>query len=1076
MMKKKTYLIGFIAFIFLLPLILFGYTYYEVTLDASTRIQKGVIQNIIRSESPVYYDDKETPIGVFFEKTHRKYIDYKEIPKVFIKAIIAAEDRDFFNHHGFDAKAILRALISNIRAGKVVQGGSTITQQTAKNVFKRERRSYRAKLKELIQAFLLEREYSKQDILEMYSNQFFVTGYGKGLMIAAQYYFNKDAKDLDLVEAAFIAGSVKGPNRYNPFIKKTGAEKKEARKQSKLRKDYVLAKMMQLDFITQEQYLEAIQMEVPFNEGRVTYKLNVILDYVREQLMSDFFKAVLEEQGVDNPATSGIRIYTSINKDVQEAALRSLRDHLPLFDVRLNGYNIAEMSDSYYELLEKGIRKSTDHFPFPARITHIGKTRKDPHLVVSWDHGGGIIDYEGLRPIGDSWLKSKKGLWAEFGEKHIPSFLKNFSVGDVVPVQVISSGEKDAGSKVFLSKIPELEGGIVVLHKGMLKAMVGGYLNRYFNRSVDAKRQLGSIFKPIVYGAALQLKWNTLDSLRNREDVFRFENTYYVPRPDHEPMSENVSMMWAGAKSENLATIWLLYHLTDRLNLEEFREVADLVDLTRRSGESYPSYKTRIRDVHGVVVDEHALMEAAFEQSKGQVQSDVIFSGHEEMLPHISRMQFDISEKSLNAEGIKKREFQRFCYQRLIAHDLRMKTKLKRLVTLSARHDLDGTLPDKEALSKVLEYFYFIETEDNGPKVVYVEDRSSLSQDLVFPLTLEWLKMRSAPLSPGDIWIDGLVTSEILGTIKEHMNRNFRRLISLKRYDLDVLWKIRDFRTLVNMFYVIHFSKKIGISTELEAVLSFPLGPNSISIIEGARAYQTIMTGEVYPFPPTEGLDQVPIITKIVDREGETLWEYEANPQEVLSGRVSRLVMEILEKVMTIGTGSLAAEAVRVFDIPIPSFGKTGTANQFTNSSFIGMIPGPDKTINQLNLKDGYVIAAYVGYDDNRPMKGKAVTIYGASGALPLWIDTARAIVGRDNYKECVQPADLAFDSSSVLWSNNEDFRVVPVSPLTGLHLEPGVGKTVEPPKKATTFAEVDANGDRYELKRRFEPLREKNN
>jgi len=120
---------------------------------------------------------------------------------------------------------IARAFVANIRTGRVVQGGSTITQQTAKNIFKREKRSYHSKLKEMMQAFLLERRYTKEEILEMYANQFFVTGYGKGLWIAAQYFFGKDPRDLDLVEAAFIAGSLKGPNRYNPFIKKTLIEK-----------------------------------------------------------------------------------------------------------------------------------------------------------------------------------------------------------------------------------------------------------------------------------------------------------------------------------------------------------------------------------------------------------------------------------------------------------------------------------------------------------------------------------------------------------------------------------------------------------------------------------------------------------------------------------------------------------------------------------------------------------------------------------------------------------------------------------------------------------------------------------
>ena len=139
----------------------------------------------------------------------------------------------------------------------MVQGGSTITQQTAKNIFKREKRTYVAKLRELFQAMLLERMYTKQEILEIYINQFFVTGFGKGLMVAAEYFFDKDARDLDLVESAFIAGMVKGPNKYNPFTKKTEEEKREAMRLAKIRKDYVLKNMRALNLITEEQYQAA---------------------------------------------------------------------------------------------------------------------------------------------------------------------------------------------------------------------------------------------------------------------------------------------------------------------------------------------------------------------------------------------------------------------------------------------------------------------------------------------------------------------------------------------------------------------------------------------------------------------------------------------------------------------------------------------------------------------------------------------------------------------------------------------------------------------------------------------------
>ncbi len=180
-MVKRIFLalliLGFLSFLGAAALL---YTIYnDVAEEAKEKIKRGAIDSIIFSESPVYYDDGETVLGVFFDKTHRRYIEYKSIPPYFVKALVATEDRTFFTHPGFDLKAVARAMIANYRAGRIAQGGSTITQQTAKNIFTREKRSYQAKLKELMEALLLERQHSKEEILEMYINQFFVTGIGR---------------------------------------------------------------------------------------------------------------------------------------------------------------------------------------------------------------------------------------------------------------------------------------------------------------------------------------------------------------------------------------------------------------------------------------------------------------------------------------------------------------------------------------------------------------------------------------------------------------------------------------------------------------------------------------------------------------------------------------------------------------------------------------------------------------------------------------------------------------------------------------------------------------------------------
>jgi penicillin-binding protein 1A len=1074
--KKIKVLVLIVLFVLLLvPSVFLGVLYHQVTQDAAKRIEKGALDQVISSESPVYYDDGRTPIGVFFEKTHRKYIHYHEIPDVFIKAIVATEDKKFFHHYGFDPKSMVRAMIANMRTGRVIQGGSTLTQQTAKNIFEREKRSYLAKLKELMQAFLLERRFTKEEILEMYINQFFVTGYGKGLGIAAQYFFDKEPEELDLVESAFIAGSVKGPNHYNPFIKKTEAEKREIRRAAKQRKDYVLSNMLNLNFISESEFLEAREREVPFKQGRITYTLNVLLDYIREQMESDYFKKILQDQGVENIATSGICIHTSVNKEIQEAALASLRSHLPVMEARLHGYNVAEMTGSYRKLPETGLKRGRQGLPFLSQITHIDTDRGHGHLAVAWDDGGGLIDFDGLKPIGDAWVKWKKGGGASFDQSQLPSFLNNFQVGDVVPVQMLRSSDPEGGAKLMLSRIPELDGGVVVLKDGMIKAMVGGYLDSYFNRAADAKRQLGSIFKPLVYAAALQLKWSNLDSLLNQREVFQFQKTVYLPRPDHDPPSESVSMTWAGAKSENLATVWLLYHLTDQLNMSEFKQVMDLLGLSRREDESYAQYQGRIRDHHGVVVDNETLREAAFRVAKKECVSDLVFSGHEEALKEIERLHYHIDISAVvDPEEVKANaDLLNFSFKRFMELNLRMKVQLQKALMWMEQVLQDPSPFVRESLMTSLRHFYREGGEESRGRLVYTEQlRTPIGLDLV-PVTPEWLMVRFSSMDEARVLIEGLIPSEVLDILDQHVNREYVRLLSLERYEPETLSKIQDFRTLVNISYLVHLSKKLGISTRLDPVLSFPLGANSISILEAARVYQSFMSGQVYLLDGESDSRMVPLIKKITDRNGETLWEYEAKPQPVLSKRVSTLVTEILGNVMRNGTGRRARDGVQLLiglddlemGFPIPSYGKTGTSNRYTNSSFVGYIPAPDPRTGRLDLQEGYVVASYVGYDDNRPMKTGRYVIYGASGAMPLWVDTANAVVNSAGYREHLQPAELVFDS--VPLRVGEPFRKVRVSPESGLPTTLTGGGPAVFPEVLTDIDHQSAPS----LMRSFEPL-----
>ena len=623
-----------------------------------------------------------------------------------------------------------------------------------------------------------------------------------------------------------------------------------------------------------------------------------------------------------------------------------------------------------------------------------------------------------------------------------------------------------------LAVFPELEGGIVVLHKGMIKAMVGGFSNRYFNRA-DARRQLGSIFKPLVYTAALRLKWNPLDPLSNDYDLFPFEKTYYAPRPDHHPKSKIVSMAWAGAKSENLATVWLLYHLTDHLKMSEFREVVDLLGLGRGKSESYQAYKERIRDKKGVVVNRDALLEAAFEKAKKDVEPDVIFSGSERMLGTLKRLHYGIPEKARKELGAEKDQILRYDFLRLARLNMRMKDAFRKWIT--RLQDITDVSTAGEN-TYLMQNFYRVVGDDQAKeRIVYSENANAIPELVLQPLAFGELEDRDFSQLVKEIWIDDLTPSVLLDQIQEYLKENYKDFLGKNRYDLDVLYWIRDFRTLTNLSYVVDLSRKMGISTHLDPVLSFPLGANAISILEAANIFQTMMTGKVYPLTDEAAKESfVPVITKIVDRDGELVWSYKPKPRRLLSERVSRSITEILRKVMEIGTGSKAGNEVRVRTTPIPSYGKTGTANRFTNSSFVGFIPGIDNPTGLLSLGSGYVVASYVGYDNNKPMKGKHFAVYGSSGALPLWVDTMNAIANGEDFRNSDSLEDeLLLNAVADSRRCPPGLTAIPISELTGL---PGQFTNVTSGDTSYLLfcTPADYSGNGFALLREFDPVEQK--
>ena len=546
----KKFLLWLTGLLGLLGVGLIAITYWFITIYPGDEIGPESLKKLLGVESPVYFQDGTSKVGVIFQDSHRQYLPYAKIPQDFVKALIAAEDHTFFSHYGIDVAGILRAMIANLHAGRVVQGGSTLSQQAAKNLFKREGRSYREKIKELCYTFRLEAHYSKEKILEFYANQFYVSGNGLGLGVAAKYYFDKNADELSLVENAFIAGSVKRPNFYNPFIKSDEDSARTTRQRAKERTGYVLGQMLEMKMISEPVYRETLALEVPFKQGQMSFAVNTVMDVVKAALGEPEVEEALTASGIDNVAVSGVRIFTTIDKELQTTGLKAARQELSRLSVRLLGYDQRALQSVYQKLADDKSPIEEGAFLF-GRIVEVNKTT--PSLVVSLGDTSkngvrsevrGAIDREGLLGMVEAQAKFAGQRWSEADRQQMTRFVETMQEGDLV---YVSLRRRDANSGQFLldlQKYPDLQGAVIAVQEGKIKTMIGGSENRFFNRAMDAKRIMGSVVKPLVYSAALQLGWNAADLLGNQREAFVYQNQEYFPRPDHQSPYQWVSIVY----------------------------------------------------------------------------------------------------------------------------------------------------------------------------------------------------------------------------------------------------------------------------------------------------------------------------------------------------------------------------------------------------------------------------------------------------------------------------------------------------------------------------------------------------
>ena len=1071
-----------------------GSYYWFVVAHPGEAIEQGSIDKILAMESPVFYNDGAAKIGVFFKDSHRQYVPYKRIPKNFVNAIVSSEDHEFFTHFGVDVFGITRAILANVKARRWVQGGSTITQQTAKNLFKRKGRSLKEKLKELLYAFRLEYHYPKEKILEFYTNQFYVSGNGHGLGVAARYYFDKEVENLNLVEAAFIAGSVKKPNYYNPHIKKNEKAADKARLDSRKRTAYVLRQMYKLHYIDANAYQRSLNQEIPFKEGRTRYSTNTVMDLVKDAIADPIIEAAFEEHGIDNIATSGIRVITTIDKDLQESSLYALKTELSRLDIRLAGYDRKSLQKQYSA---KKIGHSQKLKVGDFLFVKVDKIETKPVQVqVSFGKKGdpnsmGIIDQEGLQIALTALIRYKRQRWSAPVAGDIKLLLKEIKVGDTVYVSVRDIERLSGGSLFHLEKYPEVQGAVISVQKGKVKSMVGGMTNHYFNRAVTAKRAMGSTIKPLVYAAAIQLGWNTLDVLNNERNMFVFHEQPYFPRPDHHSPHSGVSMSWAGVHSENLATVWLLEHFCDHLTPGQFKEVIATLGLGQGPVESYNHYMRRVRDEMGIVVGEEAIRQLAFERGRLAVESDMIFGGDDAEFAVLKNFHYSagygaaIPEPEKDKKDDDETKLRRRLASQSFAKIIELHDMLQRLETFPDAI-IDQYVPNLYYLPKggsaktsvgsdFSKYtFIFSDTPHPSWRPVTSQIFSAMVGGLI-PKKRKafWRKVR----------IDNLLKVVTVEQVRAAMEVEYDKILLLKPYSPEVLHSLRDFRMTVGLRYLIGLCRALGVESDLQAVLSFPLGANVISLNEVAKIYEGLTSGMSYS---TAGLQNVGVglIERIESNDGEVIYRADTRKRMVIDPQTSLAVSDILRNVIKFGTGRYAHRNIHLhsrdpeleanlldMDITVPVLGKTGTANRFTNASFAGLVPGAYQGEGSgVSLDNGLVLAAYVGYDNNKPMVRKTTHITGSSGALPVWTRVASDYILDRDYAKALDLADLSFSGVKELPLFYPELGQIEVPVAVrggGVMVGRDSSNSIQAP--VVTFGQIGASGE-VKLQRFFRP------
>ncbi len=540
--------LGFIGLIAAVGLVAFAIHYYGQDLPDYKQLQKYEPSIVTR----IYAGDGNLLAEYASEK--RIFVPVQKMPKLLKQAFISAEDQNFYEHGGVDFYAIARAMVTNLKnagSGRRLIGASTITQQVAKNFLLTNEVSYERKIKEAILAMRMERALSKDQLLELYLNEIFLGQRAYGVAAAAQNYFAKSLDELTLEEVAYLAALPKAPNNYHPTRRKDAAIS---------RRNWVIDRMLDDGYVTVE------QTNIAKNQPLVT-KARI----VKKELEADFFaeevrRTLKEKYGQQSLYQEGLSVRSSVDPQLQNIAVKALRDGLSAYDKR-HGWrgpvaNLKSLGNWTKDLQKIAIPEGMLSEWQMGVVTDLQKTKAT--IGLSQDENI-TMTLEGVR-----WARKCLQDCYALGPEviNMDQVLKK---GDVILIEEISEKTDTEQSKYWvLRQVPKVQGAIIALdpHTGRVLAMQGGWTQSAssFNRATQAKRQPGSAFKPFVYLSALEEGYTpstlVLDAPFVHEqapgDFWRptnYSNKYYGPS----------TLRLGIEKSRNLMTV----RLADKIGMDK---------------------------------------------------------------------------------------------------------------------------------------------------------------------------------------------------------------------------------------------------------------------------------------------------------------------------------------------------------------------------------------------------------------------------------------------------------------------------------------------------------------------------